>query len=382
MRICLVSLDYKPYRSSGLTMYAEDLATGLTEQNQEVTVVAAQRADLLPYQQIDRVAVHRAAIDRFDWITYSWRAATLVNKLQQQSPFDIVHFLDVHFAYHYHASFVASLWQSFHQRMTAAQGWPYHTGIVDLWRRLCYYQIARRYMEQPSLARAQRLLASCRSTQDEFLNHYQLPPHKVDRVPQGINTTLFQPMAAQDLRQRLGLHNCAVLLFMGFITPRKGLEYLAQAMQRLPDNVHLVIAGRWSRAYRQRVFQELGPAQSRVHEVGFIADWERPLYYSMADLYVSPSFLEGLGATPIEALSCETPAIVTAATSGPEEIGSAGLVVPPFDGQALAEAIQSLLADPDRRRQMGKWGREYVLAKFSYQRMATLTLESYAKALS
>jgi glycosyltransferase involved in cell wall biosynthesis len=119
-----------------------------------------------------------------------------------------------------------------------------------------------------------------------------------------------------------------------------------------------------------------------VHEVGFLADWERPLYYSMADLYVSPSFLEGLGATPIEALACETPAIVTTATSGPEEIGPAGLVVPPFDGKALAEAIQSLLADPERRRQMGKWGRDYVLAEFSYQRMTKLTLASYEKALA
>jgi glycosyltransferase involved in cell wall biosynthesis len=382
MRICLVSLDYKPYRSSGLTLYAEDLATGLMEQGHAVTVIAAHRPGLPAQQQIDQVTIHRAAIDRFDWITYSWRAATLVDELQEQTPFDIVHFLDVHFAYHYPAPFVASLWQSFRQRSTAAQGWPYHTGMVDLWRRLCYYQIARRCMEEPSLVRAQRLLASCQSTADEFLTHYQVPPQKVDRAPQGINTTLFRPMAAHELRQRLGLSTCFVLLFMGFITPRKGLEYLAQAMQRLPDNVHLVIAGRWSHGYRQRVFRALGAAQTRVHEVGFIADWERPLYYSMADLYVSPSFLEGLGATPIEALACETPAIVTAATSGPEEIGPAGLVVPPFDGKALAEAIQSLLADPDRRRQMGKWGRDYVLAEFSYQRMTKLTLASYEKALA
>lgn len=379
MRICLVSLDYKPYRSSGLTLYAEDLAAGLTEQGHEVTVIAARRPGLPACQQIDQVTIQRAAIDRFDWITYSWRAATLVTELQQQKPFDMVHFLDVHFAYHYRAPFVASLWQSFRQRATAAQGWPYHTGTVDRWRRLCYYQIARRWMEQPSLSRACRLLASCRSTQAEFLTHYGLPPQKVDRVPQGINTTLFRPVAAEELRQRLGLRDCAVLLFMGFITPRKGLEYLAQAMQRLPDNVHLVIAGRWARAYRQRVFRAFGAAQARVHEVGFLADWERPFYYSMADLYVSPSFLEGLGATPIEALACATPAIVTAATSGPEEIGDAGLVVPPFDGAALAEAIQSLLADPERRRQMGYWGRAYVLREFSYQRMTNLTLDSYAK---
>lgn len=236
-------------------------------------------------------------------------------------------------------------------------------------------------MEQPSLLRARRLLASCASTHQEFLTHYHLSPLKIDRVPQGINTNLFRPVAAQEIRRRLGLSNCYVLLFMGFMTPRKGLEYLAQALHRLPTNVHLVIAGRWAPHYRTRFFRELGADRDRVHEVGFIADWERPFYYSMADLYVSPSVLEGLGITPIEALACETPAIVTSAASGQEEVGRAGLVVPPFDGQALADAIQYLLANQDVRRQMGKWGRDYVLAQFTYQQMAKLTMYSYEKAL-
>lgn len=381
MRICLVSLDYKPYRSSGLTIYAEDLASGLLEQGHAVTVIAAQRPQLPAYQQLDQIDIYRTPIDHLDWITYSWRAAKLLDKLQQQQPFDVVHFLDVHFAYHYRGPFVASLWQSFRQRLTAWRGRPYNTGRIDCWRRVAYYQAARYWMEQPSLLRARRLLASCAWTQQEFLDHYSLVPDKVDRVPQGINTNLFRPVAAQELRRRLGLTDCYVLLFMGFMTPRKGVEYLAQALHRLPTNVHLVIAGRWAPHYRTRFLQEVGTARERVHEVGFLADWERPFYYSMADLYVSPSILEGLGITPIEALACETPAIVTSAASGAEEVGPAGLVVPPFDAPALADAIQSLLADRDRRCQMGKQGRDYVLAEFSYQHMTKLTLGSYTKAL-
>lgn len=381
MRICLVSLDYKPYRSSGLTIYAEDLAVGLLEQGHAVSVMAAQRPQLPAYQQIDQIDIYRAPIDRLDWITYSWRAANRLDELQQRAPFDVVHFLDVHFAYHYQGDFVASLWQSFRQRLTAWQGRPYHTGLLDCWRRVAYYQTARYWMEQPSLVRARRLLASCASTQQEFLGHYPLAPAKVDRVPQGINTNLFRPVAAQELRHRLGLTNCYVLLFMGFMTPRKGVEYLAQALHHLPANVHLVIAGRWAPHYRTHFLRAVGTARERVHEVGFIADWERPFYYSMADLYVSPSILEGLGITPIEALACETPAIVTSAASGAEEVGPGGLVVPPFDAQALADAIQALLTNQELRRQMGKQGREYVLAEFSYQQMAKLTLCSYAKAL-
>jgi len=383
MRICLISLDYKPYRSSGLTIYAEDLATGLIELGHEVSVIAAQRPGLLAQHQVDNVVVYRVAIDALDWITYSWRAATLLEQLQQQKSFDIIHFLDVHFAYHYRGAFIASVWQSFRQRLTAWQGFPYNTGLVDLARRAIYYRIAQVSMERPSLVRALRLLASCTSTQQEFLDHYQVSPSKIDRVPQGINTTLFQPLPAPQIRERLGLTDCYVLLCMGFMTPRKGVEYLAEAMALLPANVHLVIAGRWSSSnYHKRFLKHLGKHRARVHEVGFIADWERPLYYSMADLYVSPSFLEGLGITPIEALACETPAIVTSAASGAEEVGRAGIVVPAFDAPALAEAIRYLLENREIRLQMGKWGREYVLAEFSYEQMTRLTVKSYEKVLS
>lgn len=129
-----------------------------------MTVIAAQSPQLPLYQQLDQIAIYRAPIDSLEWITYSWRAANLLDKLQQQEPFDIVHFLDVHFAYHYRGAFVASLWQSFRQRLTAWQGRPYHTGTLDCWWRVVYYQAARYRMEQPSLLRARRLLASCAST--------------------------------------------------------------------------------------------------------------------------------------------------------------------------------------------------------------------------
>jgi glycosyltransferase involved in cell wall biosynthesis len=101
----------------------------------------------------------------------------------------------------------------------------------------------------------------------------------------------------------------------------------------------------------------------------------------MADVYVSPSLLEGLGITPIEALACGTPAVVTSASSGPEEVGDAGLVVPPCDPRALALAIHRLLDDEAFRRQLARRGRERVLRDFSYRRMAELTLQTYEQSL-
>ncbi|MGA9347694.1 MAG: glycosyltransferase family 4 protein [Anaerolineae bacterium] len=381
MRICLVSLDYKPYRSSGLTIYAEDLARGLTELGQTVIVLAARRPGLPPHHWVEGVELHRLPINQLDWISYSWCVAKWLHRMEQKVPFHVIHFLDVHFAYVYRGPFVASLWQSFRQRLTAQGGWPYHTGAIDLLRREVYYRIARRYMERPSLARAARLIASCRSAREEFIVHYHVPPERIDLAVQGIDTDLFRPVPAGDLRRHLGLEGCRVLLFVGFITPRKGLEYLAQAMHLLPEDVHLLIVGRWAPNYRTRFLRALGSAAERVHEVGFVPDEERPYYYSMADIYVSPSLLEGLGITPIEAQACGTPAVVTSASSGPEEVGEAGLVVAPCDPEALAFGIRRLLENDDLRHRLGQRGRERVLRDFSYRRMAELTLQTYERFL-
>jgi glycosyltransferase involved in cell wall biosynthesis len=381
MHICLVSLDFKPYRSSGLAIYAEDLARGLLELGVGVTVLAARRPGLPAFHTEGGIDLHRPPAGRLEWITYSWHAARLLRRLEQRAPFDLVHFLDVHFAYAYTGPFVASLWQSFRQRLVARGGQPCHTGAVDLLRRQVYFRVARRYMERPSLARAGRLIASCRSTRDEFIRHYYVPPERVDLALQGIDTGFFRPVPADALRRRLGLVGCRVLLFVGFITPRKGLEYLAQAMRLLPEDVHLVIAGRWAPRCRARFLDAAGPAASRVHEAGFVADEERPAYYSLADLYVSPSLLEGLGITPIEAMACGTPAVVTSASSGPEEVGDAGLTVSPCDPEALAAGIRSLLEDDALRGRLGQRGRQRVLELFSYRRMTELTLGTYERFL-
>jgi glycosyltransferase involved in cell wall biosynthesis len=370
-----------PYRGSGLTIYAEDLARGLYELGHRVTVLAGRRPGMPAYHQIAGAAVQRVPIGRSNWLAYCWRAARLLRRLQNEEPFEVIHFLDVYFAYAYHDPFVASLWQSFRQALTACGGQPCHTGAVDSARRNTYYRIARTLMERPSLARAGRLIASCVSTRDEFIENYHVSPERIDLAVQGIDTAVFRPVAANTLRRCLGLEGCRVLLFVGFATPRKGLVYLARAMSLLPDDVHLLIVGRWAAGCRERFIQAAGPAASRVREIGFVADEERPVYYSLADVYVSPSVLEGLGITPIEAMACGTPAVVTSASSGPEEVGDAGLIVPPRDPESLAQGLHRLLDDETLCREMGRRGRDYVLRHFTYQRMTELTVQSYERYL-
>jgi len=94
--------------------------------------------------------------------------------------------------------------------------------------------------------------------------------------------------------------------------------------------------------------------------------------YNTASVVVVPSVYEGFGLPAAEASACATPVIATSGGALPEVIadGESGLVVPPMDPEALAEAIRSLLSNPDLRERMGNKGRERIQHLFTWQKSA------------
>jgi glycosyltransferase involved in cell wall biosynthesis len=382
VKICLVNLDFIPHRSSGLAVYGETLARGLADAGHDVTVVAAQRPGLAAREQIGAIQVHRAPVGRGDWIGYAWRAGPLVARLRQTHRFDVVHFLDSHFAYRYRGPFIASLFQSFRQRATSDGGLPYHSNWRSLVVRLVYYHAARWLAERPAVNRAHHLLAASQAAADEFITHYGVAAERVTVVPLGIDLSHFHPTDSGDLRARLGLAGYPVLLYVGFCTPRKGLDYLAQAMPLLPGNVRLLLVGRWENSYRAKFYRALGSAKARVVEAGYVPDKELPRYYALSDLFVFPTLLEGFGLPLAEALACGTPVVTTSAGSGPEVVGPGGRIVPPRNPAALANAVNELLDDADLRHHLGQAGREWVLSHFDRGRMVQDNLRVYDRLAS
>jgi glycosyltransferase involved in cell wall biosynthesis len=223
------------------------------------------------------------------------------------------------------------------------------------------------------------LLAASQAAAEEFIEHYGASSDRVTVVPLGIDLDRFQPGDAGDLRQQLGLENWPVLLYVGFGTPRKGLEYLAQAMGLLSSDVRLVLIGRWEEVYRDKFYRTLGNARERVREVGFVSDEALPDYYRLADVFVFPTLLEGFGLPLAEALACGTPVVTTRAGAGPEVVGPGGRIVPPRDAMALARAIDELIVNPGVRHQLGDAGRKWVLSRFDQDRMVQETLEVYTR---
>jgi glycosyltransferase involved in cell wall biosynthesis len=378
MNICLVNLDYRPFRTSGHAIYGELLADGLRAAGCQVTVVASQRPGAPAYQLVDGIDVLRVPIGVTDWIAFSWRAARKVEELQRKTPFDVVHFLDLHFAYAYRGEFLATLVQPFRQRLQAKGSVPYSHSALNLAFRYTYYTLASLTLERWAAARVKAMLATCQAVRDAYVRDYPAEAQHIVVVPEGIDVHRYQRRDSRDLRSRLGLDGKQVLLYVGFSTPRKGLEYLGRALDELGADCRLLIVGKWERGYRDRFLHSLSPGgQEKVIEAGYVPDEDMPSYYSLADVFVLPSLLEGFGLPLVEAMACDTPVVATSVGSIPEVVGDAGLLVPPMDVSALAAALRKVLADEELRHALGTRGMQRARDIYSRENMVARTLDVY-----
>jgi phosphatidyl-myo-inositol dimannoside synthase len=169
--------------------------------------------------------------------------------------------------------------------------------------------------------------------------------------------------------------------------PRKGIRFLleagAQLKPRFPD-LKIVVAGDgFERPALAQLASELGIA-SDVTFLGWVPNADLPPYYRAAAVSVIPSLEEGFGIPAAEAMGCEVAVVASDAGGLPEvvEDGVTGLIVPRGDSTALAQAIGSLLADPERSRKMGQAGRERALRLFDWDRSAQQFEELYCEVAS
>jgi glycosyltransferase involved in cell wall biosynthesis len=375
MKIAFVSLGFKPFTTSGLDVSAERVVQGFIKHGHSVTVIAASKGTFDEIMSDPGLTIYRLPMDRTDWIGYSLRASRLLSSLGH---FDAIHFWDVHFACAFSGKYVATLHQSFRQRMEILGS----SGLTTARRSAMkiYYFLARWLAETQSVKRAAGLMAVSKATRDEFIRSYNISGDKIALTRHGIDINRFFPRPNRGLvRKQLGLEvHEPLVLFAGFVTPRKGLEYLAQAFPSIHPLPKLLIVGKWrSDAYRQYILAQFGSYTDRVIELGFVEEDRLPEIYSAADIYVSPSMVEGFGLPLGEALACGTPVVAFDTGSVAEVVGDGGILVPPLDVTGFSSAISDLLQEPERRKLIAELGRQHIVSEFSVDKSIQSTLDAY-----
>ena len=211
-------------------------------------------------------------------------------------------------------------------------------------------------------------------------------PGRAAVIPNGIELADWQAMPdGESARVELGVAPDAFAVgTIGRLHEQKGHAFLLAAARRVlaerPDAVFLIAGYGPLRDRLEAQARELGIASS-VKFLGYRKDVQMIL--AALDLFVLPSLWEGMSNAILEAMAARKPVIATSVDGNVEQVldGETGLLVPPGDADALADALLGLAGNRDKAREMGRRGRERVASDFPMSRMTTAYLDLYARLL-
>ena len=241
-----------------------------------------------------------------------------------------------------------------------------------------------------SVKKAARVLTLSEHTRKDVINTYSVEDDRVETIPIAAPPH-FGPVSddkeLQRVRHTYGIDS-DYILSVGSIQPRKNLIRLIRAYELLRDIVSavklpkLVLVGKRAWLYDETL-RALEKTELKQHVIltGYVPESDLPPLYSGALCLVYPSFFEGFGLPPLEAMQCGTPVIIGNKTSLPEVVGDAAIAVDPFDLQAIAHALEDIVNKPALRNELRVKG----LARarmFDWEETARRTLLVYEQVVS
>lgn len=234
------------------------------------------------------------------------------------------------------------------------------------------------------LLRADAIITDSYHTRKDILRFTHVAPQKIHVIPIGQRGFApVDPAKAQMILSSLGLEP-GYILTVGTFDPRRNLPRLLEAFARLSkEGVRrkLVIIGK-PRLGNNPIIDQIQKLELNGQVVfpGYLASEHLPAVYSAAGLFVFPSLYEGFGLPPLEAMACGTPVIVSNASSLPEVVGDAAVLVDPNNVEALANEMRRVLASPTLQTDLRLQGMKRA-AEFTWERTALQTLEVYRQVV-
>ena len=202
----------------------------------------------------------------------------------------------------------------------------------------------------------------------------------VDVVYNGINTSMFHDRwNKEELREELGLGDGPLILYVGRLEPRKGINVLVSAMRWIEGTLLVVGKGNMLPLLRREA-KMLG-VEDRVRFMGMVEYGLLPRIYGASDVFVLPSLSEAFGIVLLEAMSSGVPTVGTTVGGIPEILDGCGLLVPPGDANRLAEAVNRILDNQSFARKLGRLGRSRVERVYSWDVIVRRTVSIYRAVL-
>ncbi len=250
------------------------------------------------------------------------------------------------------------------------------------------FRLRSQILMRVSAWRAWHVFTVSEYSKQQMLARYKINPNKISVIHNGVDINRFYPGdAGNDIIQSKGFLSNEYLLSVGRLEPRKNHVALLRAYAQIQNTkLPLVIIGQPHFGFDEvfRVVKELN-LEERVHILSDIKDEELPAFYRHAKLFIYPTWAEGFGMPPLEAMASGTPVISTDTTAIPEVVSDAAVLVSPSDIDGLTKAIDHLLSNQVFYNNMQicglkqaknfKWCNEAIKVRDIY--LETLTKKSY-----
>lgn len=260
--------------------------------------------------------------------------------------------------------------------------------LPETFKRRSWMQL--RLTVRRTVRRAAHVIAPSEFTRRDLIETYKLDPARVSAIPLAASPSFAPVVDASEIervRRVYGLEG-EYILAVGSIQPRKNLARLIRAYsglrrERGRSNLpKLVLVGKQAWLYGEtlKAIEDEGVGQS-VHLTGYVFESDLSALYSGALCFVYPSYFEGFGLPPLEAMRCGAPVLTGNQTSLPEVVGDAGLLVDPFDIDAIARALARLIDDAALRAELSSRGLQRARA-FDWRDTARMTLQVYRRVMS
>ncbi len=231
------------------------------------------------------------------------------------------------------------------------------------------------------------VIVDSQKTKDDILDEFKVQERDVEVVHLGVRP-MFRRLEDRTMVTRFlsaaGLMR-PYILYVGNVKPHKNIGNLLRAFAQIRtrrDDVDLVFVGGSCKEDRvlSEEAQQLG-IMGAIRDLHHLSDEELVCCYNGAEVLAMPSFYEGFGYPVLEAMACGTPTVVSSGGSLPEVAGTASLIVDPTQPEQLADAISSVLQNPETKRDLIAKGRINI-QRFSWRTTGRKTLDIYERVLN
>lgn len=362
-----------PDETGGMETYARALIPALLEERPDLRLTAfvnretAESGDNPFGGGVAVVTVPVRARRRWDWVRGEQQ---LLPRLAARSGIDLLHSLGN----------TAPAWGRFRRVVT----------VHDLIHRIYpeahfgYASHAMKWLVQIAVSRSNRVIVPSESTREDLVAMTGTPPNVVDVASNGVDVPVGAPPAGLlDARARLNLGERPVAMTASAMRPHKNLPRLLEALALIPRNRRPLLVLPGYRTEHEDELRHRSAALDLAEDVrfpGWLSRDELEGLFSEASMFVFPSLYEGFGLPVLEAMARGVPVACSDRGALREVAGDAALLFDPESPEAIADAMTTLLSDPEAVRRLQEAGRAHA-AGFTWRLTARATLASYDRAL-